>query len=255
MIGSFIFNSTSSESFGLISKSIQRPLLPTRKEDLVEIHGSSGIHDYGTDEYEVRKIIMEVTYREDNYINLRSKARQIAAWLSGGFWAPLIINDEPDKYYLAKVKDDIDLDSFYESGSAEISFICQPFAFSIDETIVTFNATNSTTAFTFTNEGTRLINFKSQPGSKFLITITGEWTNINIKLNGQTISFMESGSSSTLIIDNVDMKVTKDGVNKFHELSGDVDTFLKIIPGNNTIKITSGNINASVKIEFIPLWI
>lgn len=255
MIGSFSFNSILSESFGLVCKSVQRPLLPDRKEDTVDIDGASGLYDYGTDEYSIRNIVMQITYKETSFIDLRSKARQIAAWLSGGIWAPLIINDEPDKYYSAKITSKIDLDSFLESGSAEITFNCQPFAFSVDESKIITSVTSSPKVIEFQNPGTRRINFKSQPGSKFLITVTGTWTSISFALNSQTLNFTQAGSSATLVIDNIEMMAYLGSTRSFDKLTGDTDDFLRILPGTNTLTVSGTNINASVKIEFIPLWI
>lgn len=255
MIGSYIFNDIDSEQFNLICKSIKRPLLPARKNKDLEVDGVSGAYDFGDDDYELRKITMQCSYLGESFQELRSRARSIAAWLSTPTFAPLIINDEQDKYYLAKVNDELDLDSFLESGTVDVEFDCQPFAFSVDESSLIFeNITGSHTG-NITHPGTRKINYRSQKGSKFLITVIGSWTTISFTLNGQTLNFTESGSSTTLIIDNIDMTAYKGSTPKFNKLTGDIDTFLKIIPGINTFSISGTGLNCTVKVDFIPLWI
>ena len=166
----------------------------------------------------------------------------------------MIINDEPDKYYLARVTSETELTSLFESGSADISFDCQPFAYSVDETVETTTATG-VKDLVFNHEGTRLINFKSPQGSKSLITVTGTWTTLTLGMNGNSLTYGASGAGSTLIVDNVKMEVTKDAANGFVNLTGDIDKFLKILPGENTLTIGGTGLNISIEVRFIPMWI
>jgi len=256
MIGSYTFNGVSSESFNLITKSIKRPLLPERKNNGVELDGISGIFDYpDSNEYKPRKIVMKSSYIGDSFEDLREKARFIAAWLSTKIWAPLIINDEPDRYYLAKVNDEIDLNSLLESGTFEVTFICQPFAFSVVESSYTFNNVTTTRNVILIYPGTRELNYRSQMGSKFLITATGSWSKISFKVNDKTLYFNEPGSSSTLIIDNINMTAKQDGISKFDKLDGDIDDFLELLPGNNNFRIDGIDLNCVVNATYIPLWL
>lgn len=255
MIGSFRFNEIESESFKLVCKSVKRRLLPALKVKRVEISGSSGAYDFDDDgtEYSMSQLTMRIQYIGTSYQELRTRARSIAAWLSTNTWAKLIINDEPDKYYLGKVTEEIDLESLWESGSANVVFDCQPFALSINESVFNFN-TNALTAYPFNNSGTRRIDYKSPPGSKFIIQIDGAWNELTLSMNGKTLNYDTPGEG-TLIVDNVDMEVTLGGSNKFDELSGDIDTFLRVIPGNNILTVTGNTIDVHVNIKFIPLWL
>lgn len=254
MIGSFSFNSLESSVFKLVCKSVKRPLLPAARTNRVEVPGSSGAYDFGGQEYSLRTVTISITYIGTDYNELRTRAREIAAWLSTSDWSKLVINDEPDKYYLAKVTSEIDLESLWESGRAEITFDCQPFAYYYMDRVLTFPVIGSM-SYVFINVGTREINFKSPYGSKFKITIVGSWTMLTLSMNGQTLTYANVGSNSTLIIDSIEMEVIQNGINKFDKLDGDIDTFLRIVPGNNTLSITGTGINASAIIEFIPLWV
>lgn len=253
MIGSFNFNGVSSGLFNLVCKSVKRPLLPALKVKRIELPGASGSYDFNDDEYSLRSITMRIAYIGTSYEELRNRARNIAAWLTPSGFAKLIINDEPDKYYLAKITNEIDLESLLESGSADISFDCQPFAYSIDEEIISFDV-SGTTDYNFINPGTRPINYKSPQGSKFQISISGSFTTLTIALNGNSITYGDD-VIGTLVIDNIEMEAKVDGVNVFDKLTGDIDTFLQIVPGGNFITISGIALNVTILINYCPMWV
>lgn len=255
MIGSFIFNEVESSVFNLVCKSVKRPLLPAAKVRRVELPGISGVYDFDDNdtEYDMRKITMKIQYIGTSFEELRTRARQIAAWLGTSSFVKLRIHDEDDKYYLAKVTDEIDLDTLFESGSADIAFDCQPFAYSVTEVSHSFDI-DAGISEPFTHPGTRLINFRSPRGSKFKIIVNGLWTTISLALNGKTLTYNTAGSG-ILTIDNIEMEVTYGSTNVFNNLGGDTDTFLKVIPGSNTLVISGTGLDANITIEFIPLWL
>lgn len=253
MIGSFSFNGVDSTSFKLVCKSVKRPLLPAAKTKRVELAGSSGAYDFDGLEYSLRTVTMKIQYIGTSYEELRSRARSIAAWLSQGTWSRLIINDESDKYYLAKVTGEVDLEALWESGTADVSFDCQPYAYSVAESTYNFTATGAKT-YEFQNGGTREINYRSPQGCKFKITAVGTLTTLTLTLNGETLNFTEA-VSGTLVIDNIAMTAKVGGVNKFDKLTGDVDTFLSVIPGTNSLVVGGTGLNVAITVEFIPIWI
>ncbi len=255
MIGAFIFNEVESSTFNLVCKSVKRPLLPAVKTRRVELAGISGVYDFDDEgtEYEMRPLTMKIQYIGTSYEELRTRARSIAAWLSTNTWAKLRIHDEDDKYYLAKVTSEIDLESLWESGTADIEFDCQPFAYSVTEVSHPFSVTGADSE-EFTHPGTRLINYKSPYGSKFLIKINGLWTTLSLGLNGKTLTYNTAGNG-LLIVDNIEMECTFGGANVFDNLGGDIDTFLKVIPGVNTLAVGGTGLDATITVEFIPLWL
>ncbi len=253
MIGNFKFKEIGSEAFNLVCKSVKRPLRPPMKARRIDINGVSGIYDFGGGEYSLRPIAMRIAYSGDSFEELRNRARGIASWLDTESWARLIINDEPDKYYLARVIGEIDLIALKRFGEADINFECQPFAYSVDESIFAFNV-NEAINYSFNNSGTRLINYKSPQGSKFLIKINGSWTDLSLSMNGSSLSYNEAASGE-LIIDSVEMEATLDGANKFYALYGDIDTFLSVVPGENILDVGGTGMDIIVTIEFIPMWL
>ena len=170
MIGEFTFNNVASSTFKLVCKSVKRPLLPQAKTRRVELPGSSGAYDFDGVEYGLRSITMKIQYIGTSFEELRTRARSIAAWLSTAGGAQLMINDEPDKYYLARVTSEIDLETLFEMGSADVQFDCQPFALSTTWKTYTTMATGAKD-FVFNNPGTRRIECRSPYGSKFKIEV------------------------------------------------------------------------------------
>lgn len=253
MIGAFVFNGVESSQFNLVCKSVKRPLLPPVKLRRVELLGISGVYDFDDNEYDMRPITMKIQYIGTSYQELRTRARSIAAWLSTTTWGKLRIHDEDDKYYLAKVTEQIDLETLWEFGSADIAFDCQPFAYSVEEEVKMLELVELTN-YEFINPGTRLINYRSPQGSKSRVKVVGSWATLSLAMNGKTLNYPEAGNG-TLILDNVEMECVLEGVNKFSVLTGDIDTFLKIIPGNNTLTVDGTGLNVSVTIEYIPLWV
>lgn len=138
MIGEFIFNDVPSSTFNLVCKSIKRPLLPALRPSRVQVGGISGSYVFDSYDYDLRSITMRITYVGDDFEELRTRARDIAAWLSTPNFEPLIINDESDKYYLAQISTVTDLTTLQEAGQADLIFDCQPFALAVDKEEYTY---------------------------------------------------------------------------------------------------------------------
>ncbi|MFI3115565.1 MAG: phage tail family protein [Clostridia bacterium] len=254
MIGAFKFNDIDSSSFELICKSVKRPLLPAKKNKRVNIASVSGVYDFPDNEYDIRYINMSITYLGKSFDELRSRAREIANWLSASDWCKLIINDESDKYYLAKVVDEIDLDTMLEAGIAEISFECQPFAYSVENSIHMVNIQGEEGELNFTNNGTRVINYLCPIGSMSKVYVEGSWDSINIAINDKNIDYNYS-SSGLLMIDNIEMEIMLNSESIFKDVSGDIDSFFHINSGDNYMMVTGSNLNVKVSIEYIPMWL
>lgn len=240
MIGAFNYNDIPSQSFDLVARSVKRPLLPPAKPKRIEVAGLSGLYDFDDLEYGSRQITMRVMYIGVDYLELRKRARKIAAWLSYPNWGRLIMDDEPDLYYLAKITNEIDLSHFWESGAIDCVFDCQPFAYSIGE--------QSTGPGNFNNPGTRKINFRSPHGSKLLLTANAQ-TNSSFKINERALTY--TGSAATISIDSIKMEAVSGEKNVFDKLEGDIDSFFEIRPGINSLSVTGAT---NVILQYIPLW-
>ena len=124
----FEYNGISSRTYGVISKSTSRPILPALRRKELTIPGKHGTYSFGSDVYDNRIVSVDIAYVGDTLNEFRLHARDIAVWLSQTSYKELIFDDEPDKYYLAKIYNDIGLETLYTLGEATIQFECQPFA-------------------------------------------------------------------------------------------------------------------------------
>lgn len=103
--------------------------------------------------------------------------------------------------------------------------------------------------------GTQELGIDAPQGSKFKILITGSFSTLSIAINGKTLSYTDDVDGETIVIDNIDMTVKKDGANALGNLSGDIDSFLKLIPGDNLVTITKIGGACSALFDFSPMWI
>jgi len=125
--------------FNLVAKSVDRPLLPSlRKRELI-VPGKHGSWDFGNNVYENRIIVIEIQYIGTSMAELRSRARDIAYWLSSLTYKSLIFDDETDKYYVAKIYEGVSLESLFIVGRASLLFECQPHALSTTLSDVTIS--------------------------------------------------------------------------------------------------------------------
>ncbi|RKL63014.1 hypothetical protein DXT63_08440 [Thermoanaerobacteraceae bacterium SP2] len=124
MLG-FTFNGHHSSEYEIYMRSRNRQLLPSIRQVEEVIPGMHGVYDYSSGELEDRIIEVDCAIVGD----LRSKARQIASWLYSATRGKLIFDDEPDKYYLAKINNRIDLEQTINLGRFTLQFKCEPFAY------------------------------------------------------------------------------------------------------------------------------
>jgi predicted phage tail component-like protein len=128
MIG-FEYNGAHSYTdYNIIAKSVNRPILPALIKRELTIPGKHGTYDFGDNTYENKIITVSIHYVGTSFNGLRLHARDIAAWLSQTVYKVLIFDDEPDKYYLAKIYNSVGLENFLRLGKASLQFECLPFA-------------------------------------------------------------------------------------------------------------------------------
>jgi predicted phage tail component-like protein len=274
--GAFSLKAIKSSVFKLYSKSLSRPVLAQLRSNSIVIYGKDGVIDHGNNDHDTLKIPIHIEYIGTSYMELRKRSREIAAWLYTAKWEKLIYEDEPDKYYLVKVSGEVNLDNLFRLGRMDITFECQPFAYMVIDTdadptweeadfpweidmpwemseAYKFTAT-ANTSFEFENPGTIDIDNSSPQGSKFNVVITGTWTTLSVSLNGKTLDYVGAGSG-VLEIDNIDMEATLDGLNDLDNIEGDIDSFLSIVPGQNSISVSGTGLNITVQLAFAPMWL
>lgn len=132
MIG-FTFRNIHSSTYGIGVKSVDRTLIPALRKNEFVVPGRHGTIDFGLNTYETRPIQIKIgLLKNSNWQALRTKAREIASWLSGK--GMLIFDDEPDKAYNAAVYSYVGIEQIdlLPAGLLTVTFECQPFAESLE---------------------------------------------------------------------------------------------------------------------------
>jgi predicted phage tail component-like protein len=124
-----IFKSAHSlRDHGLIMQSVDRSLLPEVKRQQVDIMSIPGKFDLQDEPiYDNRVVSVKFTYHAKSLSDLQAKKRETAQWLSGR--SKLIFDDEPEKYYDAKVFSAIAIEQTFKTLSVQIEFECAPYAY------------------------------------------------------------------------------------------------------------------------------
>ena len=279
----FTYNSINSSVHGIVAKTVDRPMLPVlRKRELV-IPGHSGTFDFGDNQFDKRIIQVDLKYVGTSFTELRSRARQIAYWLSGYSGNKnLVFSDEPDKWYTAKIYSEIGLQNLFLLGQTTIQFECQPFAYATlsaydvtytydsgelydagliypnartvyDWTFLApyFNIQNGNSrewcgfSWTYNPHMTSLYNYATIK-TPFTMTIYGKVENPRIYQETTSATFTISANmtaGSTMIIDSDKMTVTLNGTNYLNQMTGD---FLNLEVGANGFFFYGVNPHAEV---------
>lgn len=126
----FSFNNVHSSTVGLYVDTPSRTVKPALRTNMYTVPGRSGTLDYGGDTYDMIEISAKIAYRADRLSDMRARQRAVAEFLAAS--GPLVFDDEPDKMYVAKVADSVSLEQVVRTGTMEVTFLCQPYAESID---------------------------------------------------------------------------------------------------------------------------
>ena len=273
MIGFVYRDKNSYSDYSVLAKSVSRPILPALRKRELTIPGRHGIYDFGDNTYENRIMSVLIQYVGTSLNDLRLAARNIAAWLSSNVYAQLTFEDEPDKYYLAKIYNALTLETLFTFGKATVQFECQPFAlyqessgedltwdtalpwgseYTWDNVAKHAIAVTEDTTFGIDYFASQEVGLGAPTGSKFDIAIYGSFTNITIALNGKSLTYTGPVSNQAVTINNVDATVKIGNTNELSKCTGD---FLSLQPGVNTATITGTGLDCSVLFDFIPQYI
>lgn len=126
-------------------------LMPTIERTTIKVNGRNGSYDFGNT-FDDREIEIDYTIIADNESDLRYKARDFANWLYTEEYAPLVILEEPDKYYMAKITGDTDFNEIIRFGQGSITFVAEPFLYG-QEKEFDFNPTAENNTILVDNQG------------------------------------------------------------------------------------------------------
>lgn len=254
-----------SMDYGIIVNKIPRPILPELRSRKMTIPGMDGAWDFGGNTYNERIIPIHCTIKDplDNI----STIEEIAAWLSKK--GKLILSDTPYKYYTGRVYSPFseEIEQTTPIGTFVLEFIVDSFPVSITETtdeillgadiplgsdITLGNADQ----YIFTIAEPTMIsidNFGARDIRPTMV-INGSFDSITLTVNGKNLIYDHAINNQELVILGHDYDVELDGISGLSELSGDIDYFLTLKPGNNDVEVTGENLNCTIRFKFNPIF-
>lgn len=169
---------------------------------------------------------------------------KIIDYFNGNGW--VIFSNEPDRYYLYGIYNQIDFERLIRFKTAEITLHVQPFKYPVTEIPITETNLGQTTDIAVYNSG----NIYSRP--KITITASGD---VVLSINGFDVLSIEFGETAqTIIIDCDKMNAySLDNVLLNRLVTGNYDK-IKLEKGNNSLYVEGGGI-AEITIEKYTRWI
>ncbi len=239
----FTFNGTHCSVYGVVMKSKNRQVLPGINDSYLQIPGRQGSYLFPR-ELADRTIELDCGLVQDTMENLRSKLRQVAAWLYTTDRQSLSFDDESGIYYMAKLDDVVDLDQFFTMGKSTLKFRCEPLGYGAE---VQANFAND--AVTVTNSGT----FEAYP--VFSATFTAAATEWKVTLGGKYLRVVRNFAVNDILdINCLTGSVLVNGVRALVSLDWENSEFFALAVGNNALIITpTGKCTATV--TFSPRWL
>lgn len=239
----FTFNGQHSSTFGVAIKSKNRQLLPAVNDRYIEIPGRhGGFHFPG--ELQDRIIELECAFTGTSRQDLREKARQIAAWLYTAERAILSFDDEPGRYYMAKLDGAIDPEQLFVLATFTLTFRCEPLAYGAE-----VQADFVSDQATITNPGT----FEALPIFNATFTaIASEW---KVTLGTKYVRVVHSFQiGDTLEVNCATGAVLINGARAMDKLDWQNSEFFTLPPGTNTLEITPATV-CTATVRFNPRWL
>jgi len=221
----FIYKNISSKDMWLLVNELPPIIKAPRDMNKIIIPGRDGFltEDFGTYGSIVKSCkctILDI-----------AMADQILAWLDGS--GDVVFSNQDDRKYEASIINQIPFERILEQWHKFIViFDCQPFAYALENDLLTFITSPST----FYNLGTT--------ASKPIIKVYGDGE-IDLVLNSKTINLTNVDDYVT--IDSKIMDAYRDTTLKNSEMTGD---FPELIVGENVISWTG----TVTKVEVTPNW-
>lgn len=244
MFYGFTFNSQHSGGFGIIIRSQNRVLLPAVQDTFKEIPGRDGSHLF-PGALQDRIIEIECTIPEVTLLALRTKLRLVAAWLYTTDWAQLSFDDEPDRFYWARVSNQINLEQTIALGRFRVVFRCLPLAYGTE---VSENFVNDLAIVE--NPGT------CEALPVFNATITDAASEWKVTLNpAQYIRVVRNFIGGDVLEVNCGTgAVLVNGVRAMASLDWQNSRFFALPPGVSGLEITPSGI-CTASVTFVPRWL
>jgi len=218
---------------GLLISGLSHIVRPAMRMQVVEIEGRDGdaSEDIGYDAYD--KLVKIGLY--DNY-----DVDRISHFFSGS--GKVTFSNELDKYYEAKIIEQIDFERLVNFRTAVVKYHTQPFKYLVDEP-------PAETEITDEIKGIKVVNIGFEE-SKPIMTLTGKDT-VEISVNGHAQFQIDIDYGYVTVNSRLQECYKDDLYNlKNHKMGGE---FPILQPGENTI-VWTGNLT-KIKVEPESRWL
>lgn len=255
----FKFNGVSSKDMKIKARLTSWQASPSLRNNYITVPGKAGVSDFGCDSAERTLALQCNVYPQFKFSTLVDVLDRMVAWLDPTEGLKRLILDEvPDRYFMARLSDGVDVERLIRSaGSFELKFICpDPYAYAVDDEAYLFEEEGEHTAARMVGNAESYPIYAVQG-----IVASGSDSYISITTNGSELQITGAlAEGETLIIDSmlITAKVVdsegvtlRNGLPLLNELN-----FPTMQKGNNTVTIaTEGGAGfTSLKIEARSRW-
>jgi len=224
-------------------RSKNRQLLPEPNDRYVQVPGRNGSVLFPR-KLADRRIEIDCAFVGSSLANIRTKARDIAAWLNVTDRANLSFDDETGKTYRGKLASAVDFDHIGRMGQFSLTFICEPLSYGTEAT------TN------FANDSATVANAGTYSAPAIIeATFTGAAAEFKVTLGTEYIRVVHDFVlNDTLKIDTGTGAVLINGTRAMDKLDWQNSRFFDLPVGESTLSITpTGRCTATVK--HTPRWL
>ena len=196
----FSYNDVASKEMGIKARLTSWQVSGRLRNFTTTVPGKYGVADFGAD-LDYREILVNCSiFPRHTFTALVEALDGIAAWLdpTQGLHQ-LILDDVPDRYFMARLNDRVDCERLIRSaGSFDLNFLCpDPFAYAINDETFTLTATGAHTITRKTG------NAESLPVYRIKGTISSGNSHISILTNGAELKIVSAALSAgeVLVVD------------------------------------------------------
>lgn len=218
----FTFNGIHANTYGVKVVTVDRSPLPAVENTLLNAPSRNGAY-FVRNTIKEREINVDINLTGTSESDLRTKVRNIGAWLYSNQPQILKFDDEPDRQYLAVI-DTASLEETLKVGQGQLKFICpNPYATALTDATTNF-APTAIGNKTFTVGG----NVRPYPVITFTFTAVATRVLYTQIIDGVTKRMDIQGSfkaGDVLVVDHNKGYITLNGTNAMPMLTLDSDFY------------------------------
>ncbi|MBW7652166.1 distal tail protein Dit [Anoxybacillus sp. ST4] len=242
----FVLDGKSSKDFSLRISHVSRSVLPEIRDHYEQIPGRHGSYLF-PQPFGDRIVSVSCLLKTHEKSERMQTITRISAWLSSDRKRMLVFSDEPNVFYMGKVKSSPNFEEIFTFGKLTIEFVCDPFKYAMEAQEILFEMDSNSVQY-ISNGGTA----ETYP-SVVIQAAYGEIQNPKITINDKYLlyngiltpnSSIEINTESFLATKSMERDIVTTGAYDTAEnniLSMIDGEFGALLPGGNTLAYSSAN--------------